>query len=444
MSYLKLVFSEISYRRLNFLLSLTAIVTAAALFVAGPALLAGHAADTARRLEQMQDEADRELKRIQGESDRTLAEMDKQTRRIMRDLGVNLRIVHRDTNLGNLYTDFVAHDFPEEYVQRLAEAEQIETIVHLVATIQQKMKWNDRTILLVGMLPVLTQSQKNEEKPHMVKDVKPGTVLVGHELGVGLQVGDKLEIEGHEFEITDIRPESGTLEDIQLILHLHDAQKVLEMPGRIHQIMALNCKCKGDRISLIRQELEGVLPDTKVTEHLTRATAREQQRDLVEKKAQQQIAMVSGMRHSQMELVRNNRQRSAQSLQKLIGVTTPLVVLVSATFVGLLTWLNVRERRPEIGLLRALGKGSWNIGVLFLGKSMLLGLLGGMTGCLLGFLLARWVGSYVMGISADFFQPNRVVLAATVVGAPLVAAMASYLPTLSAVTQDPAVVLSDN
>ena len=41
---------------------------------------------------------------------------------------------------------------------------------------------------------------------------------------------------------------------------------------------------------MIRKELEGVLPDTKITEDFNRATAREKQRDLTEAVHQQQVA----------------------------------------------------------------------------------------------------------------------------------------------------------
>lgn len=81
--------------------------------------------------------------------------------------------------------------------------------------------------------------------------------------------------------VAQIMPEFGELQDVQLVMNLRDAQKILHKEGRINQIMALNCKCVGNRLSAIRAELEGVLPDTKVTEHATRASAREQQRDLV-------------------------------------------------------------------------------------------------------------------------------------------------------------------
>jgi len=43
-------------------------------------------------------------------------------------------------------------------------------------------------------------------------------------------------------------------------------------------------------------------------------------------------------------------------------------VLAAAVWVGLLMLANVRERRIEIGILRALGKTSGMIAALFLGE----------------------------------------------------------------------------
>ncbi|MCH5373633.1 MAG: hypothetical protein JJ992_06625, partial [Planctomycetes bacterium] len=169
MSTLNLILAEIRFRWLNFLLSLLAVTVAATLFIVGPTLISGYAQDSRKQLASLEAEADAlqaKTQDMQKETKAILDEMDTKTKRIMRDLGVNLRIVHKDTNMTSLYTDFKAVDFPEEYVHRLASAPSIETIVHLVATLQDKIKWNDRTVLLVGTLPVLTVSQKNEEKPH--------------------------------------------------------------------------------------------------------------------------------------------------------------------------------------------------------------------------------------------------------------------------------------
>lgn len=135
--------------------------------------------------------------------------------------------------------------------------------------------------------------------------------------------------------------------------------------------------------------------------------------------------------------------RQQQMLGRLINITTPLVILTSALFVGLMTLSNVRERRPEIGVLRALGKSAGNIAALFLGKAVLLGLLGGLLGCGLGYLVAPLVGRTMLDLAADLFRVRPVWLVATVLGAPLITVLASFLPTRAAVAQDPAIVLMD-
>jgi hypothetical protein len=392
-----------------------------------------------------------------------LSELDKKTIRIMRDLGVNLRIVHRDTKLGDLYTDSVAVDFPEDYVQKLATAPQVETIVHLVATLQAKIKWNGQpVVLLIGMLPVLTTSQKNAEMQHLAQPVDPGTVVVGHELAAGLteeqlaksdanksgtlDAGDELEILGTTFRVAEVRPEQGGIEDFQLVLNLHDAQQLVGKPGRIHQIMALSCKCKGNRISVIRKELEGVLPDTKVTEHLSQATAREQQRDLVAQKRAEQLNLLKANRAQQVGIVKANREHWEKTLGSLVTVLLPLVVLVAAVMVGIVTWLNVCERRAEIGLLRALGKRTSQIAALFLVKAVLVGLLGGVAAglvCLAGYGLLSGAGDWATRYNLALFRPSNQLLLLTVLGAPIVAMVASYLPMLAAIAQDPAQILTE-
>ena len=477
MNTLSLVLSEIRFRLVNFVLCVVAVAIAAALFVAGPTVISGYSRHARAELATMQDEADRmqkdadqlrvateqmsqETEKMQQQVKQELAQMDKKTRRIMRDLGVNLRIVHKDTNMSSLYTDFVAKDFPEHYVNELAKAEQIETIVHLVATLQHKLKWNRRTILLTGVKPVLTRSQKNEEKPHMVKQVPPGTVLVGHELGAGLEVGKTLDIQGHVFRISKIMPELGGLEDVQLVVNLEDAQRVLKRPEKINQIMALNCKCKGDRISIVRKELEGVLPDTKVNEFKSRASAREKQRDLVAAVKKKQIAAAqANVDRSQANYlaVKANHTRAEENYQRQVRRKTrqesrlkalattiiPLVILVSALFVGLMSWLNVRERRAEIGVLRALGKRGLHVAGLFLAKAELIGMAGGLCGIALGYLASMFVGQQ-LEIAVELFHPQLMLLSIAVIGAPMIAVLASYLPMLSALKQDPAVVLMDS
>jgi len=284
-------------------------------------------------------------------------------------------------------------------------------------------------------------------------NIEPGTVLLGHELGVGHEAGETIDLLDTEFTIARILPEKGSKEDVTIAMHLGDAQSVLEKPQRINQILALGCHCAGSNLPDIRKQLGEVLPDTRITEFRSIALARAEQRDLVVAK---QTMILTGMgenlRHRQeilkqrKEILANmedSRAKVQRLMETLADVITPLVVLASAVWVGLLALVNVRERRTEIGILRAIGKGSGMIASLLLGKAVLLGALGASIGLFLGVWTARGLGIYALNLAAGHFHVDSKVLLAALIGAPLLSAVASYLPTLSALTQDPAVVLRD-
>lgn len=443
MSTIQLLFAELRHRKMNVTLSLLALIAAATLFVASPTLLRGYQQESGRRLLAMQQETDEELQGMQEKAKSDLAELDTRTKRIMRDLGFNLRIVHQNTDLGQLYANFVSYDMPEEYVQRLADSPEITKIVHLVASLKQMVEWEGKPRLLVGIAPEATQSHVEKKAP-MGLQVKAGMVYLGQLAAEGHGIGDKVEILGKQFEIAHVLPAHGRAdEDIAIFMNLADAQEVLKKPGKISEILALGCKCKTvERVEEITAQLEVVLPDTKVTEHRLQAVAREDQRKLVEAHHQQTMQDYEANRQKIAQQETEHRDEVAGLLSGVTSVVTPLIVFVCALWVGLLAWSNVRERRAEIGLLRAIGRRSGSIASLFLGKAIILGVAAGVVGCLLGYFSARWLATSVFEVAVDSFTPSTLASTCAILGTPLIAAMASYLPTLAAVKQDPAVVLS--
>ncbi len=404
MSTFKLLLAEIRFRKLNFLSALLAVVAAATLFVAGPVLIDGYARETDAYGAQSEDEA----------------------RKVGLKLGFNLMIMHKDANMADFWAeDFVSKDLPQHYVDELAKSPLLKHVRHLQATLQQKIEWRKRKVLLVGYLRETPQTHFKFKKP-LGFLVKPGEAFLGYELwnSAEIKVGDKIEILGREFTVAKTRPETGSKKDIEIAVNLSDAQLILGKPDRVSQILAIGCKCDSERLPTIRKELAAVLPDTKITEFVTKAQARAEQR----------------------ELVARNRKNIQSTMENLAAVITPLVVLVCGAWIGLLAFSNVRERRTEIGLLRALGKSSPFIAGLFLGRALLLGLFGGGLGFLLGSFVARQVGVHAakLNVNAAYFSPAYDMLLWSLLGAPLICVVASYLPTIRAIFQDPAVVLRDS
>ena len=91
----------------------------------------------------------------------------------------------------------------------------------------------------------------------------------------------------------------------------------------------------------------------------SKADARAKQRELV-KDDQQRITRSTRQEPrraaSALDETAESRAKMQGLMETLAGTVTPLVVIAAAVWVGLLAWVNVRERRAEIGILRAIGK----------------------------------------------------------------------------------------
>lgn len=409
------------HRPLNFTLSLCGVVAAAAACVAGPMLVDGYRRETQAKIAELQEQTDAELAKLEDE-----------TRKTMLKMGFNLWITQRDTDMVDFWSQsFAKQDMPEEYVNRLAESESLSLVTHLVATLQQRIDFSGRSVLLVGYLPETPKLHEKGKKP-MGFNIERGTVYVGHELGAGKNEGETIEVLGKPLKIAKILPPDSSIQDATLAVHLADAQELLNRPGRVNLILALGCHCEGERLPKIRAQLAEVLPDTRITERDSIAVARAEQRDLVAAEREQRIASLA-----------DHRQQQQASMEGLAGVMTPLLVLAGALWVGLMTLANVRQRRAEIGLLRALGKGSGRIAALFLGKAALVG----ACGAALGLAAGVWLGQALLGralhVAVEHRHVPASVLFGVALGAPLVCLLAAYLPMLTAVLQDPASVLRD-
>ena len=127
-------------------------------------------------------------------------------------------------------------------------------------------------------------------------------------------------------------------------------------------------------------------------------------------------------------------------LQTLFWIVS-LVVLVF-TLVGVGTTISsiVSQRRNEIGLRKALGASSHDIGVEFYVESAVYGLLGGLLGTATGYGMARWLCATVFERSIGF---NWWLAVVSVVFSALVAVVASIPPVHRATRIDPAVVLRE-
>jgi len=138
------------------------------------------------------------------------------------------------------------------------------------------------------------------------------------------------------------------------------------------------------------------------------------------------------------------RTKQRQMVRNVFAVLLPFVIIACGVWIGVLAVMNVRDRRPEIGLLRALGYNSAMVCLLFLGKAVFVGVLGAVAGFLLGTWLGLHFGPGVFEITAKaMLRPELSLFVRACLLAPLFAVVASFVPTMIAVTYDPATTLRE-
>ena len=340
----------------------------------------------------------------------------RETGRITRDLGFNLRIIPRETDMDRYWFDgYSVNTMPEDTVSRLAEQDGIfMSYNHLMASLKHPFLLQGREVILMGVAPTITSADK--KKRPMGYSIKQGTLQLGFQVAarLGVKPGDSVVIAEQAFTVSKCLVESGTEQDIYVFGSLSDIQSILDLKGQINEIKAIDCLCltaDEDPINILRQELGKVLPEAKVIQDRVQADARAKQRQMIENK---------------------------------FSFLSPFLLVVSALWVGIMAALNVRERRPEIGVLRALGYGSGRIASLFLFKAILLGVLGALAGFALGNGLAMSIGPGIFKVTAKAIQTDWSFLGYAVLWTPLFAAMATFIPAMQAVVQDPAVTLRED
>lgn len=337
----------------------------------------------------------------------------KETRRLQRDIGFNLRIIPREESVESfLLNGYAKRTMPEEIVQRLAARDSV-SYNHLVAMLQEPIELRGGQALLTGLSP--TYFPPGRKKPLMSPAIETGTCHLGHLLAKRLELakGGSMDIHGRSFKVLRVAPEAGTTDDLRVWMHLSDAQTLLDKPGQVNEIRAIDCLCLvGDDTpqEILRREISKIAPEAQVAMLTQIATARAKQRNMME---------------------------------QLVKTVIPALVVTAALLVGILAIVNVRQRRQELGILRSIGYQAGAIATLVLGKSLLIGLLGSAVGCLTGMMMAyNFVPQIAIATGAKFnLDPEWIVFAMLV--APLVASISSMVAATLAVVQHPADVLRE-
>ncbi|MCB9882327.1 MAG: ABC transporter permease [Planctomycetes bacterium] len=336
-----------------------------------------------------------------------------ETRAIQNVPRFNLTIVPKDTDLDAFYrTGHSDRTMPEDVARRFATRGDL-AYNHLLATLQRWIDWNGTSVLLTGT----AQEVHTPGRPNAVwvPALEPSTLHLGWHVARALNVkrGDTVELAGRTFTVHGIaRREEGHSEDFQVSCALQDAQAILNLPGQVNGLQAIEClnmNCVGEpaevTLTRLRDELATIVPEGMLLRHRKVADARARQRQMAETYA---------------------------------TWVQPVTLAGCLLIVAFLFLLDVRNRREEIGILRALGHGTTRIVSLFVLKAIALGVLAAFLGFALGNAAAHLVSAETFPMTAVRRAMDWIALLWALLLVPAFAVFASSLPTLHATRLDPA------
>ncbi len=333
-------------------------------------------------------------------------------------LGANVLVLPQGASVDDYHAaDIDAPTIPEEYVERIATSALL-GVENISPKLTRRVRIGTEPVVLTGILPASEVASKPtwqleglEGAPvehvctkgatpladarlqrKVVETLGQEECLVGSRAAERLRAapGGSLTVEGRALQVSRVLPETGTVDDDRVFLHLHVMQALLGVGPQVSAIEIMGC-CNAISDGLLGK-LRNVLPDTRVT----------------------------GIAQIVSTQIETNRLMDRVSWGFLA-----IVLVVGGLSIGNFMWANVNQRRREIGILRLLGAPRLRILLVLLLKAVVLGLLGGLLGWLLGTGAVVALGPSTLGLVV---APLPLFLALSVALAVAVAVLGSLLP----------------
>ncbi len=218
-------------------------------------------------------------------------------------------------------------------------------------------------------------------------DDASGNVLLGRALAakLGRGPGDQLEIAGSARRVVGVLS-TGSVEDDEIVAPLGLAQQILGRPGAVRRI-AVSALTKPED-ALARRDPRSLSPamyDRWYCSPYPQSIA---------------YQLEEAIPHSHAEQIRQVAQTEGVVLSSITGLMlliTLAALLASALAVSAAMATTMFERSAEVGLMKALGAGSFSIAAIFFAEATLLALIGGAAGFAGGAWLADRMGRSIFG-----------------------------------------------
>lgn len=348
------------------------------------------------------------------------------------NLGANILVLPQATSVDNYYTaDIDAPTIPEEYVDRIVSST-IPGVDNLSPKLTRRIIINNQKVVLTGILPKNEITSKpmwqqsgllgkdgtiscaptdvnNEDLGYkdeklqrkVIDSLGASECFIGSSIAKSLQLNEtnNIDILGSSFMVRRVLIETGTADDDRIFIHLNRAQELLKINKQVSAIEIMGC-CSAISDGLL-SKLRNVLPDTRITT----------------------IGQIVSTQ------IQTNNMMNKVSLIFLI-----IIIFVGGISIGNFMWANVNERRREIGMLKMIGFRKSIIYRLFLIKASILGIIGGISGFILGTVAALLLGPELAGLSVN---PLPEMLFYSLIISILISLLGAVIPTYLASRIEP-------
>jgi putative ABC transport system permease protein len=231
----------------------------------------------------------------------------------------------------------------------------------------------------------------------------------------GVEVGDKLSINGKKFEVIGITKKKGSF-IFDNVIYMNEEQLEEYMPNKDNvDVIAVQAQSKETLIKT-KEDIEKLLRQ--------RRGVKIGEEDFEVQTPQAMLGTVNSI---------------LTGVQIFIVIIASISILVGAVGIVNTMTTSVLERRREIGIMKAIGAKNSQVFLQFLIEAGLLGLIGGITGAalgtLIGYLGTMGIGSFVGGK----LSPNIdfMLIGLTLIGSFVVGAISGIMPARSAANQNP-------
>lgn len=246
---------------------------------------------------------------------------------------------------------------PEDYVKRISELDDVDSIstqLYGMGVVEGE------GCLIQGIESDTEIKHITITGGYMLKENSVDDVVIGHRLGsrLNVHVGDYLTLSSPirewKFRVAGTFQTTSLMMDESCIVSLKDMQSLFGDEGKVSSVL--------------------------VTLHEPADTG------IVKAKIEE---LLSGVRVVEQSQVLETVQQGTKIIETFLVVVASISMIVAGIGIMNTMFISVVERRRDIGIMKAIGMSRGQILITFLSEAMMIGIIGGLMGCVSGIVVSK-------------------------------------------------------